>query len=189
MGLSKESKVRVLESFYSIDNIIFGKSVTDIEARKDLKEDYILTKGALLQIFIEMLDLIDHSPMKMTDTKNLKDIREMAMASAIVAKDTAKKIIATEEGQQAIRDEVVCHIQCLDEGVKYDVEKIVQEKIESRNFSMAIDDVLIRRSINECKHPKVMNTDKGLLMEDAYKHLRTALVETAICILKEQKRK
>ena len=61
--LSKESKIRVLENFYALDYVFFGKSVAQVESCCPLvKEEYLAIKGALLSVFVEMLKLVGHTP-------------------------------------------------------------------------------------------------------------------------------
>ena len=59
--LSKESKIRVLENFYAIDYIFFGKPLKKVTSCCPLiKEDYLSIKGALMSVFIEMAKMVEH---------------------------------------------------------------------------------------------------------------------------------
>ena len=61
--LHKESKIRVLENFYALDNVFFGKSVQKMKACCEaLTEDYMTVKGAFMSLMIEMYGIIDHTP-------------------------------------------------------------------------------------------------------------------------------
>ena len=53
--LSKESKIRVLENFYGVDYVFFGKPVGKIDSCCPIiKEEYVSIKGALLSVFVEL---------------------------------------------------------------------------------------------------------------------------------------
>ena len=76
--LLKESKIRILENFYALDYIFFGKPVKKMNACcAALVEDYLAIKGALSSVIIEMLKLIQHSPEKLTEKVDLKSMTKM----------------------------------------------------------------------------------------------------------------
>ena len=50
--LSKESKIKILENFYGLDYVFFGKPVKEIQTCcAALVEDYVSVKGALMSVF------------------------------------------------------------------------------------------------------------------------------------------
>ena len=63
MKLKKESKIRVLENFYSLDYVLFGKPVSKVDTCCPVfVEEYLSVKGALLSTVVEMYNLINYSP-------------------------------------------------------------------------------------------------------------------------------
>ena len=55
MKLKKESKIRVLENFYSLDYVLFGKPVSKVDICCPVfVEEYLSIKGALMSLVIEM---------------------------------------------------------------------------------------------------------------------------------------
>ncbi len=53
--LQKESKIRVLENFYGLDYVFFGKPVQKMQGCCEaLAEDYMTIKGAFMSLMIEM---------------------------------------------------------------------------------------------------------------------------------------
>jgi hypothetical protein len=66
---------------------------------------------------------------------------------------------------------------------KVNVEKLVQDKIRSKAFSLAVDNLLVGRAITESKKFDKLNTWNGRLVEDAYKILRDNLIECAMNII------
>lgn len=185
MKLKKESKIRVLENFYALDYTLFGKPVSEMEDNvccPVFLEEYISAKGALLSLVIEMYKMIKHSPKVVTEKLDTKDLLKMAKESAKVSRENSKKLVVTEKGRQDIKKSLRESISKIDDK-KINIEKIVQEKIRTKAFSLAVDNLLIGRAINESKKFDKLNTWDGRIVEDAYKVLRDNLVECALNIL------
>ena len=78
--LLKESKIRVLENFYGLDYVFFGKPLTRVESCCPLiKEDYLSVKGALLSVFVEMLKLVDHQPPTVEGQVRTPELKKLEM--------------------------------------------------------------------------------------------------------------
>ena len=179
--LSKESKIRVLENFYAIDYVLFGKPVTKVQnCCPIIKEEYIQIKGAMLSVFIEMLKLLDHSPKPLTEKVTQKVLKEMARDSAKSSRYAAKKIVTTEKSKADIKFELN---QILNEDNKSNITKIVERKITEKAFRLAIDNLLVARALNEANDLSEMNQWTGKIIEDSYKILRDNLCETAMMII------
>jgi len=185
--LPKESKIRILETFYALDYTFFGKPVTKVETCCPIfVEEYISVKGALLSVVIEMLRLLKHSPKPIAEKVSTKKLLEMAKASAKIARENSKKLVVTEKGKQDVKAMVRETIETAEKGKKVDLEKVVQEKIRQKAFSLAVDNLIVGRCIPECKSVKKLSTWEGKIIEDAYKILRDNLVESALSILEEK---
>jgi len=181
--LSKESKMKVLENFYGVDYVFFGKPLSKVKSCCPvIKEEYITVKGALLSIYIEMLNLIDHRPPQITEVLTSRDIKYMAKDGARFARRTSKKIVTTEKARKDIKMELTGVIK---EGSPQDLSTLVEEKIREKAYSLAIDTLMIARTLIVSKNIKEMNTWEGKIIEDSYKILRDSLCETAILILSD----
>ncbi len=181
--LSKDGKIRVLENFYAMDYVLFGKSVTKMKGCcPALIEDYMNTKGALMSIMVEMYKLIDHTPAPIFDSVDSKQLNEMAKSSAKIARENCKKLVVTEKGRKDIKSVVKEELSNNPEGV---MEEVVKEQIRTKAFSLAIDNLLIARTLAESTSEQTakMNEWEGQIVEDAYKILRENLVDSAIDIL------
>lgn len=186
MILSKETKIRILENFYSIDYVLFGKPLKNVELKEDcdvcnaaLIEEYVATKGALLSTIIEMYKLIEHSPDVIDEKINVKQLNEMAVSSAKVARKNALSLLETPRGKASIKERLV---ESLTENKKVDLVEEVSTRIKEKAFSLAIDNLLVSRAINESKNYKELDSWTGKIIEDAYKILRDSLVETCLDI-------
>jgi hypothetical protein len=179
--LSKESKQRVLENFYALDYAFFGKPVTKLEACCPvLKEEYMSVKGALLSVFIEMLRLIDHSPEPVTEKIDKKALLKLARESAKFGRQSAAKLVKTEQAKADIKAEVK---EALQENKNVNVSEVATSKIREKAFRLAVDNILVARAITESTEFTALNDIEGQIIESAYKVLRDGLCESAILLL------
>lgn len=182
--LSKESKIRVLENFYGIDYVFFGKPVAKVQnCCPVVKEEYVSIKGALMSVFIEMLRLMEHSPQTLEEKVDSKALNELAKKSAKNSRFASQKIVTTESARKDIKVELK---QALTENKNADVTKLVETKIREKAFRLAIDNLLVARALSEAKNLKAMNEWTGKIVEDSYKILRDNLCETAMMILDDE---
>lgn len=184
--LSKSAKFRVLEGFYSIDYIFFGKPVSEVEYCCPLVvEEYLATKGTLMGIISDMFKLSEFSP-QIGKIPSKRLLHERAKRTAETAKEHASSIIksqkAVTEVKQIVRESIM-------EGLKDDkIDELVEDEIQNKAFSIAIDSLLIARTLNEyAKFVDLLNSRVGTILEDSYKSMRTCLVEFANLILSSEK--
>lgn len=179
--LSKESKMRVLESFYGIDYVLFGKPIKNVSSCCPvIKEEYISIKGALLSVYVEMLRLMEHTPQTINERVDTKVLLKMARENAKSAREASKAVVTTEKARSDIKTELK---EALKENKKADVSKVVETKIREKAFRLAIDNLLVARALQEASNLEAMNDWTGRIIEDSYKILRDSLCETAFLIL------
>ena len=179
--LSKESKIRVLENFYAIDYVFFGKPVSRVETCCPLvKEEYLSVKGALMSVFIEMAKLVEHKPKVIKESVDSKVLMKSARSSAKIARENSQKIVSTEKARKNIKESLK---EALKEDANLSVTGLVEKAIRTKAFSLAVDNLLIARSLKESKNVKALNEWEGRIVEDSYKVLRDSVVEAAYQIL------
>ena len=182
--LSKESKIRVLENFYGIDYVLFGKPVNRVNNCCPLiKEEYVSIKGALLSVFVEMLRIMDHSPNALSEKVGTKMLKEMAKVNARRARKASQKLVVSELARRDIKTELK---EALKEDKNANVTSIVETKIREKAFRLAVDNLLIARALTEANNVNAMNEWTGKIAEDSYKILRDSLCETAMMILYDE---
>lgn len=182
MKLKKESKIRVLENFYSLDYVLFGKPVSKVDTCCPVfVEEYLSVKGALMSLVIEMYKLVKHSPEPLTEKVETKNLHKMAKQSAIIARENCKKLVTSQKGREDVKQDLRESLSKTKK--KVDIEKLVQEKIRTKAYSLAVDNLLVGRAITESKKYSKLNTWNGRIIEDAYKILRDNLVEAAMNII------
>jgi len=179
--LSKESKIRVLENFYGVDYIFFGKPVTKVKnCCPVVKEEYVSIKGALLSVYVEMLKLMGHTPPVLKEKVGSKRLLVLAKEAAKNARHASQKIVTMEQARKDIKQELKV---ALKENSKIDVAKLVESKIREKAFRLAVDNMLVAKALQEAKNLKAMNEWTGKIVEDSYKILRDNLCEIAMMLL------
>lgn len=179
--LRKESKIRVLENFYAIDYVFFGKPLAKIDSCCPLvKEEYLSIKGALMSVFIEMLKMVDHRPKPLKEFVDSNALASLSKRTAGIAREAAGRIISTPKSRKNIKESVT---EFVSDHKKANISKVIEQKITEKAFAIAIDALLIGRTLNESKKYDALNEWEGRILEDSYKILRDNLVETAYQIL------
>jgi hypothetical protein len=182
--LSKESKIRVLENFYGIDYVLFGKPVKNVPScRPVVKEEYTSNKGALLSVYIEMLKLMGHQPGVLKEKVNTADLRKAARENAKNARYASQKIVVTEQSRTDIKNELR---EELEKNKDVNIAKLVESKIREKAFRLAIDNLLVARALQEATNLDAMNDWTGKIVEESYKILRDNLCEVAMMILDDE---
>lgn len=180
--LTKESKIRVLEDFYSLDYVFFGKPLKKVDSCSCslLKEEYLSVKGALMSVMIEVLKLVNHTPESLTEKIDTKFIMMKARENARAARLNSKRIVISPKSRDSIKAELT---EMVKSNEKIDVTEAVETKIREKAFCLAADNLLIAKMISESKDYKFLNDWSGRILEDSYKVLRDSLVECASNIL------
>ena len=177
MEMSTGSKVRVLENFYALDYVMFGKPSKKITTCcPSLVAEYNTTKGALMSVIVEMYKLMKHSP-RTTGNVDAPMLMENARRTAVKARIHCKKLVVTEQGQKDVKTSIKKSIR---ENKILSTDDAIQNAIRGKAFSLAIDNILIARPLTESKNIKALNSTQGQFLEDAYKVLRGHLVEQAL---------
>jgi hypothetical protein len=177
----QESKMRVLENFYALDYLFFGKPISEMDmCCPIMKEDYLINKGAFLSVFIEMLKLIDHSPNTLTEKIDEDTLHEMALKSSKDAMKSSKNIMGSDKAKKYIKKEL--H-EAMEKDSEIDASQFISEKVREKAYAIAIDNLFIAKSISESNSYKKLNEMEGEILEDSYTILKESLIESAIQML------
>ena len=178
--LSKNSKIRILENFKALDYTLFGKPVSKVEVCCPfLKEEYLTTKGALLSVVVEMYEVIGHNP-KDNGKVTSKQLTENAKASAQIARQNSKILIASKTGRNSIKKVIT---ESLKQNSKQDMNKLIQTEIRKKAFALAIDNLLLGKVVKESKNFRELSEWRGKVLEEAYTKIRNSLVESVMSIV------
>ncbi|MHA1623152.1 MAG: hypothetical protein ACTSVO_13550 [Candidatus Heimdallarchaeaceae archaeon] len=179
--LLKESKIKVLENFYGLDYIFFGRPVSEVSTCCPLvKEEYLSIKGALMSVFVEMLRLMEHAPNEDSNRRNSTELMAEAKAAAQLSRNEAERIVASEKSREAIK---VTVRESMAGDNEVDIATLVESKIREKAFQLAVDHLLVGGSVVEAVALEDLDSWEGEIIEDSYKILRDNLVEAAHDIL------
>ncbi len=177
--LSKDSKIRILEGFYGLDYIFFDKPITSMKIDTSIAENYLVLKSALSNVIIEMFKLVDHSA-TINETVDADWIHEHAKRDALASKKICKKLVVTEDGRMDVKNQIRELIEENENILESkSISEIVQEEVERKSYSLAVDTLLIAKMLKECKNYKALNEAEGMLLESSYKIIRDSIIETA----------
>lgn len=175
--LLKESKIKVLENFYGLDYIFFGRPVSEISTCCPLvKEEYLSIKGALMSVFLEMLRLMEHAPDEDSNRVTSKELMAEARAAAQLSRNEAERVVSSEKSREDIK--VTVRESMVGAG-NIDIGALVESKIREKAFALAVDHLLIGGVVTEAVALEDMDSWEGEIIEDSYKILRDNLVEAA----------
>ena len=182
--LSKESKIRLLESFYSLDYLFFGDRLKSVKVDPALAENYLVLKSALSSVIIEMFKIVEHSPIIENTKIDAPSLLECASRDAKAAKIICKKLVVSEDGKADVKAQIK-EILSEDSNIVKEVPilQIVKEEVERKAYSLAVDTLLIAKMLRESKRYQALNEAEGRVLEDSYKLIRDSLVETAQTII------
>lgn len=181
--LSKESKIRVLENYYALDYAFFGKPIQEVKVCCPFfAEEYVAAKGALLSALVEIYKLTNHSPKVINEQIKTSDLKNKAIRTAKIARENAENLVKTKAGKNDIKKALQESISASTDK-KVNIEKTVHEHVRKKAFGLAVDSMLLGRSVQESKNFEALNSFEGEVLEEAYKTLRDNLVETALVVL------
>lgn len=184
--LSKESKLQVLENFYGLDYIFFGKPLKELDyCCPALAEEYVNLKGAMMSIFIEMLKLMEHQPQELTEKMSIAQIRERASQSADNSKFASSKLMQTEAAKNSIKDSLIETLAVEESEDEIEPAAFIEFQIKTKSYALAVDNLMLAKPLSEAKEVKAMLGFEGKLLEDSYKILRDGLCECALIIIED----
>jgi len=177
----KETKIKVLENFYALDYVFFGKPATQLESCCDaILEEYMSVKGALMSVMIELYKLVDHAPQALEEQVDRNTLMSNAKRSAKIAREMCQKLVATQKGKADVKAQLREEMK---NGNDTDISELVEYMIREKAFKLATDNLLIATTISESENYSEMNEWSGRIIEDSYKILRDNLVESALFVL------
>jgi len=177
--LPKESKIRVLEGFYGLDYLFFGKQLSELQVDPALAERYLVLKSAISSVMVEMFKIVDHQP-EIKHEVNADTLHECAKRDAHAAKEICKRLVVTEDGKADIKAQVKDLLTENNDIVKeVPITQIVAEEVQRKAYSLAIDTLLIAKMLKESKRYQALNESHGRVLEDSYKLIRDSLIESA----------
>lgn len=171
---AKTRQIAVLELWFAVDKILFGKSVRTAIADNELYENYLAMKGALLSNLYEIYKKIDFVP----ERKNYKCVKEIIDASSETVNNVlseTKEFMKADDISKTVRDEIkeASHLEGWNE------EEIARYIITKRRGAIAIDKITCEVAITKDKK-KLLTDWEGKILVDAHKGLRNSLIEIAM---------
>lgn len=178
MKMTKENKIRVLENFQTIDRLLFGKPASKlIGCCPALLTEYVSTKGALLSVIVEMMKLTNYKAPTIKKTVTSKLLVESSKFVANKIKNETKKVMMGKKMKTHLKKSLMEQVR---KNQIMNLSEDVKQKIQSKTMSVALDNLLIGRMLNEsCDYSKFKKME-GRILKEAYLTVRDSLVECAM---------
>ena len=187
--LPAESKLKILESYYGLDLAIFKAPLDKVDTCCPvLKEEYVVAKGALLSLMVEMYDFLGHQPAVITEDQvpDKAGLQKLALESVKIANSKAKAALITEDSKKSIMKSISESAQLAKKGKKnIDLETLLSENVKARMYKNSIDNLLLLETFKDCKSRDKIKTHRGKTLYEAYRILRDNLIRVANEVVEE----
>lgn len=161
-------KTKILECWYSIDEMLFGKPASEVITEQNDFDEYISMKGTLLSNAFEMWNHFGYEPKFEEDPKNTEQLKECAkqqskhsikLTENLMRKDTIKESISNRVMKES----------------KQPKEKEIRQKVRECYHQMNIDNVILGIPMFESN---VKEHDmRGAILEEAHTLIRDSLMD------------
>lgn len=185
--MNPKAKIKILEFFYAIDHLYFGKNLKKIKTCCPLlKEDFLITKGAFLTTVVEIAKLVKYEPKIRSYISRVRSgetpekiVKENSKMLANRARKNSINLLKDKRSIKIIKNETV---EILKEN-SASVTSAVQQSLRKRAFELALDNLVLASIFSEGHRIRRMDKFIGRTLEGAYNILKEALVERAMTII------
>tara|TARA_Y100000310_G_C20673779_1_gene811710 strand:+ start:2225 stop:2797 length:573 start_codon:yes stop_codon:yes gene_type:complete len=175
MNEKRKKIVKILESWYLVDSILFNNHAKKVITKgKDFKE-YVTMKASFLSNLYEMWDHIGYVPNMESDVSSVKILKESAVISAKKGKSLSSDIMMKDGSIQKIKSKVIKESK---DKENVDVTKLSEKIIREKFVQMTLDNCLVGIPLLESKETKKLSGEdfKGEILADSYKMIRDSLI-------------
>ena len=167
-------KVKILESWYIIDSVLFGDHSRNVVKENATFREYASLKGALLSNLFEYYTHIKYTPVYESVPHGVKQLTIAARDSARYSKKLASNILQQEAVKEAIKRRVIRESK--DRKIE-NVETFTDSLITEKFIQIALDNALIGVPVLEARSIKNTEDFRGQILEDTYKMMRNSLID------------
>lgn len=171
--MNKSTKTKILEAYFGIDAILFGKPANKALVGDQLKE-YVVTKCALLTNLAELYAGIGYSGDNVS-FDNTSSLVKHANRNAKKALTESKAIISDTNVAKMVREE----LKDFSTQKRLNEDVAAKYVISRRLKNVALDHYLMTEAVDEACQPCLEQWQTKVQLE-AYKTMRNALVELVL---------
>ena len=137
--MSKNLETQILEFWYGVDRIFFGKKEAKNVLESDKFKEYITTKAGMLSNVFEVCLRTNYEPEREMTTVN--EIKAWSIKDVVAAKNAAKSIISESEFLEEVKSEIKEVL--VTEGEDIDKEQISEYVLNKRFTTVALDCLML----------------------------------------------
>jgi len=173
-SLNKGKKTKILEHWFGIDQVLFGKSAKTILEGEELKK-YYSTKAALLSNLFEMYGIIGYTP-KNNSYGSIANLIEAATKIATKSFKRSSDLLNEDSiALKSIKKEI--KNTGLSEGLENN--EVTKYVVLKRNSAVALDSMMLESVLNKSRKDNLKEWN-GKVMLDSHKVLRDTLIEISL---------
>jgi len=173
MDTNKGRKTVILESWFVIDQILFGRPAKEVLS-EDKMSQYLTSKGAFLSNLYEIYSRLGYSPD--SDFDKISDMVESARLVATEATKKAKDYVQHVSVSKLVKEEIQKTSEL--EGLKE--EQVAKFVVLKRMNAVAMDSALLETIVKESKKQDQVSDWQGKVLIDAHKTLRDNLIDISM---------
>jgi len=169
----KKQIVENLKNWYTVDSILLNEHAANVFVKGSDYKQYISLKAAMLSNLYEFHNHIGYTP-KSPNYKSDKVLQESAVKDAKGCKSLAAKMIQRPEFKNTMKEYII------KESVKRNITdkaNFSRKVISERFMRMALDNALVGLPLLESKTPQKSKDFEGSILEEAYRMMRTSLIQ------------
>ena len=170
METNKGRKTVILENWFTVDQILFGRPAKEVLS-EDKMNQYLTSKGAFLSNLYEIYSRLGYSPE--LDFDKISDMVESARNVAKEAMVKAKDYIQHASVSKLVKEEIQNTSKL--EGLKE--EQVAKFVVLKRMNAVAIDSALLESVVSESPNKDQIADWQGKVLIDAHKTLRDNLID------------
>jgi len=172
--MNKAHKTLILENWFAMDYILFGKRSTKAIVKEDNLKEFLTNKGSLFSNLAEIYNAIDYK--SNNKYSNLKELQIKSKEKAERSLEEAKKIIKSKSVNSIIKEEI--SKAGITEGLTE--EEIAQYVISKKLKEIAIDYLLFEGLDQDKEAKKKLKDWKGNVYIQSHNLLRTDAINAAL---------
>lgn len=175
----KSVTTKILESWYTIDEILFGQDAKLVITESDTFKDYVTIKSSMLTNLFEYYDVIGYTPKNNKPVTNVNMLTESSKVISETCKKISSKVLNTEMIKKDITAAIVSESK---KCPKCDSSKLADAIIHEKFIQLTMDNALIGVPLMESKHVDNASNFRAKILQESHKIMRDSLIRLALTV-------
>jgi len=169
----KAVNVKILQSWYVVDSILFNDHARNVIAEGSVFKEYTALKASMLSNLFEYWDHVAYTPVTTDTVSTVKQLQESAVAHAKHGKSLASELMNKDSVKGKIKNQVMTEAK---KNPSVDVKVFNDKIVRERFVQFSLDNCLIGLPLLEAKNIKDRCDFSCQILENAHKMMRDNLI-------------